>query len=75
MEFWKNIFNKNGILVRDETACTLCGLCGARCPHKALKVKKEKHVWKIRGLCMGCGRCVRECPEHALSFQPKRPVS
>ena len=69
MTFGDRLFGKKGRLVHDSSLCNYCGLCGKRCPHKALKVNTEQKSWKIRGICMRCGRCIRECPQGALSLQ------
>jgi len=54
----------------DEAACTDCGICGARCPVGALKMKDEKIEFHP-GRCIGCGLCVTACPAGALKLAKK----
>ena len=58
-----------GAIAIDETMCTLCGLCGRRCPSGALVIKRDEGCWLIdRMKCIVCGECVYECPENCLEM-------
>ncbi len=58
-----------GSIVIDEEACTLCRLCGRRCPSGAIKPdRSQSRIMIDRMKCLVCGECVEECPEHALSM-------
>ena len=50
----------------DESLCTHCGLCAARCPHGAIRKGDECHT--DRSLCIRCCACVKVCPHHASTF-------
>lgn len=56
-------------VVRDEEACTDCGLCAKKCPYNLPvdKVKSVKHVD-----CTLCGECIASCNFDALHFGGKR---
>jgi Na+-translocating ferredoxin:NAD+ oxidoreductase subunit B len=54
----------------NETLCTDCGVCVARCPVRALRLKEEKIQYKAER-CIGCGLCVTTCPTEALSLLKK----
>lgn len=54
----------------NETLCTDCGVCVARCPVGALRLKEEKIQYKAQR-CIGCGLCVTTCPTEALSLLKK----
>lgn len=46
-------------IVVDEEKCTGCGLCGEKCPVKAI-AWDGKHTDKE--VCIGCMRCIKICP-------------
>jgi len=60
----------NYICSLNQPLCTDCGLCVARCPVGALRVKDEKLQYKAQR-CIGCGLCVTTCPAEALSLLKK----
>lgn len=48
--------------------CIFCGLCGRRCPTRAITVTKESKTWQIDRLrCCICNLCVEVCPVKCLS--------
>jgi len=50
----------------DSSKCTYCGLCGAVCPAKCIKVNKEEsRIDFARKDCVFCGKCVKVCPTNA----------
>ena len=58
-----------GSILIDEAACTLCTLCGRRCPSGAIKPdRKQRRIMIERMKCLACGECVSECPEHAITM-------
>lgn len=48
--------------------CTRCGICIAKCRHKALvfPVHETTPIVIDQDRCVGCGKCVRNCPWGAL---------
>jgi ferredoxin len=58
----------------DGVRCNACGRCVARCPFKAITLKKqvnEQERASIRidaDLCRGCGVCSTRCREEAISM-------
>jgi ferredoxin len=54
--------------VRDQSCCTLCGICVAACPFKALTLA-EGEVRRDPKKCFGCGVCETKCPEKAIVLQ------
>jgi len=53
----------------DESRCSLCGLCGDRCPTRALRYQESSQEASLlfrAADCTGCGLCSNACPEAAL---------
>lgn len=62
--------------LRDESACSLCGLCIGSCRPGALRViesDRETALTLDPATCTGCARCVRICPERALTLSSDEP--
>ena len=62
--------------LRDEIACTLCGLCIGSCGAGALQViesDRETALTLDPEICTGCARCVHVCPERALTMSSDEP--
>lgn len=58
-----------GSIVIDETRCTLCRLCGRRCPSGAIvPERKDSRLLIDRMKCIVCGECISVCPEEALTM-------
>ncbi len=55
----------------DETACTGCGACVARCPFAALLLHPREVVTVDAGVCYGCGICRSACRAEALSLRDR----
>ncbi len=56
----------------DGERCSLCGLCAAACPSRALHLSesgKKVTLWFVALQCAGCGLCVAACPESALAVK------
>lgn len=53
-----------GAVVRDEEACTNCGLCTQQCPAAASPQSCTKMAE-----CFVCHNCISICPENALSWK------
>lgn len=53
----------------NKETCTLCMLCGKKCPTAAIVVDRHAKTWAIDRLrCIQCGYCVEACPRHCLSL-------
>ncbi|MDR3216635.1 MAG: 4Fe-4S binding protein [Clostridiaceae bacterium] len=48
----------------NKSACTLCGLCEAVCPVKAISQKNEELALDEK-ICIYCGKCEKSCPSDA----------
>ena len=58
-----------GAATIDSTKCSLCGLCAARCPTRALShvvIGEEARLLFTAQECIGCRLCAPPCPENAL---------
>lgn len=49
-------------IIKDESLCEGCNLCGEKCSENAIE------NGKIKGECIRCLKCVSVCPKHALKF-------
>lgn len=56
----------------DETLCTGCGACEARCQFDAITVDEVASISTEK--CFGCGNCVLTCPTEALILEEIRPL-
>jgi ferredoxin/coenzyme F420-reducing hydrogenase delta subunit len=57
------------IRLRDNSSCTLCGVCTRYCPAHALSLaggNGERELMFSYSDCIGCAECVRRCPEKCL---------
>lgn len=61
----------NHYAVVDETECTACEACEARCQMEAIKVDADVAVVNL-DRCIGCGLCVTDCPVEAVKLVPKQ---
>lgn len=52
-----------GIVPKAGKNCTVCGLCTAKCPVKAIDINNPKETDSKK--CISCMRCVSTCPENA----------
>jgi ferredoxin len=52
----------------DGTLCAACGICAARCPFGALRMRDGRAEVDLAA-CMGCGVCVQSCPSGALALR------
>lgn len=63
-----------GVIVNDEGACILCGLCARRCPTACIEVDKAGKLWAHDPFaCVLCGWCVEVCPTNSLTQTEQRP--
>lgn len=69
------------VTMKQLETCVFCGVCGKKCPTRAIAVKRAEKTWEIDRLkCILCGECVEVCPkdslameeEHAAAFVAKR---
>lgn len=50
--------------------CVFCGVCGKKCPTKAIVVTRKDKSWQIDRLkCILCGECVEICPKDSLAME------
>lgn len=60
------------VRLRDDSSCTLCGVCTRYCPANALSLAGENGsrelTFNYRD-CIGCAECVRRCPEKCLQVK------
>jgi ech hydrogenase subunit F len=57
-----------GELINDMEVCTLCGVCGAKCPSQCISVDKKAGLWTCDPFaCVYCAICVDACPSKSLS--------
>jgi formate hydrogenlyase subunit 6/NADH:ubiquinone oxidoreductase subunit I len=58
-----------GIHEYNKNKCIFCGICEKVCPAIAIRVFKEKKIWKIDwGKCIFCSRCEENCPTNAIKL-------
>lgn len=50
-----------------EDTCVGCGLCGKKCPIKAIEIRGGKPVW-IKEKCVMCLGCLHHCPQFAIQY-------
>lgn len=51
----------------DRASCTLCGVCAAVCPTKAIATPEAGGPPEIDpDLCIGCGDCITACPSGGM---------
>ncbi|MDW5564215.1 MAG: 4Fe-4S binding protein [Methanomassiliicoccus sp.] len=56
----------------DMTKCSLCGLCGKRCPTLAVTVDRTAGTIELQVFrCIVCGVCADVCPKSAISVLPE----
>lgn len=61
--------NQRGHIDINLPSCIYCGMCGRKCPIKAISVSRPDKEWSIdRFKCIMCGECVKTCPKKCLSF-------
>lgn len=59
-------------VVKEENACTHCGLCNKKCP---MAVDVDRSGAKVTSVdCMLCGECVNACPTRALGVGRSRDL-
>ena len=61
-----------GLVSIDANNCTLCGVCVASCPARALSLEEQGALWKLtfrHESCILCRACVKACPETAITVQ------
>ncbi|MBI5904019.1 MAG: 4Fe-4S binding protein [Deltaproteobacteria bacterium] len=46
--------------------CTLCGVCAAVCPTKAIATAEDGSLTVDLDLCIGCGDCIVSCPSGGM---------
>jgi formate hydrogenlyase subunit 6/NADH:ubiquinone oxidoreductase subunit I len=62
--------NTRGSIKNNIDACIFCGICGKKCPTKAIAVKRDEKLWAIdRFSCIACGACVAACPKKCLDME------
>ncbi len=60
----------HGVVLVDDSACTLCMACVSVCPGKALLDGQDSPALRmIEANCLQCGLCETACPESAISLQ------
>jgi len=64
-DYESGVFMGAKVAVRDEEACTRCGLCERTCRFDAITVDAIDEM-----ACEGCGACVVACPMEALRLEP-----
>lgn len=63
-----------GALSNAAEACTLCGVCAAKCPSQCLAVDKNAGTWRYDPFaCVLCGICVDVCPAKCLDQTDNYP--
>jgi formate hydrogenlyase subunit 6/NADH:ubiquinone oxidoreductase subunit I len=56
----------------DMSKCSLCGLCGKRCPTLALAVDRKAGTIELQVFrCIACGVCVDVCPQDSIAMHPE----
>jgi ech hydrogenase subunit F len=56
----------------DMSKCSLCGLCGKRCPTLAVAVDRKTGTVEVQVFrCIACGACVDICPQEAIAMRPE----
>ncbi|MCC7519417.1 MAG: 4Fe-4S binding protein [Verrucomicrobiae bacterium] len=69
------------LVMKQIETCVFCGVCGKKCPTRAIAVKRTDKTWELDRLkCIVCGECVEICPkdclamegEHATAFVAKK---
>jgi len=61
-----------GQIAIDHEKCTVCGICGNKCPTNAITVDRKKRTWSIERMqCIQCNHCVEVCPAQCLSMEQK----
>lgn len=58
----------------DETACTGCGACVARCPFSAVTMNAARIAEVDRDACYGCGICRSACRQNAIALEDRVPA-
>ena len=65
------LFDKTrGCVTNDASKCTLCTVCGIKCPTGAIKVNRAEGKWEINQFqCIMCNICVEKCPPKSLTME------
>jgi ferredoxin len=61
-----------GVVIIDQSRCTLCSACARECPSAALRIRESKDVSALLFLhdrCIACRVCEKVCPENALRVE------
>ena len=53
-----------------EMKCSVCGLCAAACPQKAISIQGSQRIVN-QELCVFCGMCENVCPQNAVLISGK----
>jgi formate hydrogenlyase subunit 6/NADH:ubiquinone oxidoreductase subunit I len=58
------------LVMKQIETCVFCGVCGKKCPTRAIAVLRADKAWEIDRLkCIVCGECVEVCPKDSLAME------
>jgi formate hydrogenlyase subunit 6/NADH:ubiquinone oxidoreductase subunit I len=64
------------VVMKRIESCVFCGVCGKKCPTRAIVVTRKDKSWEIDRLkCIVCGECVEICPKDSLVMEAEHATS